>query len=186
MRTALKTNGIQIVPVNPNIALAYPHVIDTTKKNHSLKTLPFPPYYPKATPSAAGVFASLDGMIEFYKLSFGYRPDLISQTTLNLLYTPIITNRDIEKWPINWPYDRSGIKSSYARGWRILQTQQHPEKELIFHGGMIAGAQTFIGHIPDEEIGIIILVNQSSKVPLESGIQFWGNFLKKQKLAAHR
>lgn len=179
LRQALKTNGIQIVPLQPNMSIAYPHTVDTTKKTGSLKALPFPPYYPKATPAAAGVFASLDGMIEFYKLSFGYRPDLISQKTLDLLFDPMMSNRDIEKWSIDWPYDLNQIQSSYGRGWRILEIPQYHDKELLFHAGMIAGAQSFIGHIPHEEIGIIILVNQRSIVPLESGIAFWGNFLQK-------
>lgn len=177
LRLTLKTDGIQIVPINPTMVIAYPHAKDVTHESHPLKPLPFPPYYPKATPAAAGVFASLDGLIEIFKLSFGYRPDLISQETLDFLHTPVIANRDIEKWDIKWPCDKSKIDSYYGLGWRILKSRQYPNKSLIFHGGMIAGAVSFIGFIPSEELGIIILCNQSSRVPLEGGISFWGEFL---------
>lgn len=181
LQLALKTNAIQIVPIPPTLKVAYPHTYkDTPKEKHVLKTLPFPPYYPKAVPAAAGVFASLDGMIEFYKLSFGYRPDLISQKTLDTLYSPIIANRDIEKWSINWPVSRNQIESSYGLGWRILKAKQSPKENLIFHAGMIAGAVSFIGFIPKEEMGIVILVNQRSRVPLENGIGFWGKFLEQE------
>lgn len=182
LQSALKTNAIQIVPIPSTMQVAYPHSKETVNKKEVVKALPFPPYYPKAVPAAAGVFASLDGMIEFYKLSFGYRPDLISQKTLDALYSPIIANRDIEKWSIKWPINRNEIDSTYGLGWRILKAKQSPKENLIFHAGMIAGAVSFIGFIPEEEMGIVILVNQRSRVPLENGIGFWGEFLKQESV----
>ncbi len=170
LRTTLKTEGIQIVPIDSKMAVASPH--------SNGKSLPFPPYYPKAVPAAAGVFASLDGMIEVFKLSFGYKPDLISQDTLDSLHTPIISNRDIHKWNKEWPCERDKIESYYGLGWRILKAQEHPRKDLIFHSGYIAGISTFIGFIPSEEIGIIILLNQRSGLALNNGTNFWGVFLK--------
>jgi beta-lactamase class C len=170
LRTALKTDGFQIVPLDSNMDIAYPH--------SNGKPLPFPPYYPKATPAAAGIFASLDGMIEFFKLSFGYRPDLISQKTLDSLHTPLISNRNIDKWNMNWPCGRDKIESYYGLGWRILKIKEHPGKDLIFHSGYISGINSFIGFIPFEEIGIVILTNQSPGVALQNGINFWDEFLR--------
>ena len=180
LRTSLNTNGIQIIPIDPNMEVAYPHFKNETKKNTPAKILPFPRYYPKTVPAAAGVFASIDGMIEFFKLSFGYRPDLISPKTLSYLQTPIITNHFINRWKkyIGWPYSRNKIKSYYGLGWRILKNDKYPEKDLIFHSGHISGINSFIGFIPAEEIGIIILVNQNSCFPIQSGLGFWGEFLK--------
>lgn len=174
LQIALKTKEIQVVPIDPHMNIAYPHVKEKTK----VKSLPFPPYYPKATPAAAGVFASLDGMIEVFKLSFGYRPDLISQKTLEALFTPLIANRDVDKWNIKWLCDRNKIESYYGLGWRILRIKEHLDKDLIFHGGFISGATPFIGFIPSEEIGVIFLINQHSRTPFESGIELWGEFLK--------
>ena len=174
LQIALKTKEIQVVPIDPHMSVAYPHVKGKTK----IKSLPFPPYYPKATPAAAGVFASLDGMIEVFKLSFGYKPDLISQNTLEALFTPFIANRDVDKWNIKWPCDKNRIESYYGLGWRILRIKERSDKDLIFHGGFISGATPFIGFIPSEEIGVIFLINQHSRMPFESGIELWGEFLR--------
>lgn len=179
LRATLKTEGIQVVPLKPGAQVAYPHAYVKAKnqKTAVLKTLPFPPYYPKAAPAAAGVFASLDGMIELYRLQFGYRSDLISKKTLDRFQTPVIANRDIEKWHINWPCPRNMIESYYGLGWRILKAKKYPEKELIFHPGHIAGTVSFVGFIPAEDIGIIILINENSGNALKKGINFWGRFL---------
>lgn len=180
LRIALNTNGIQIIPIDPNMEVAYPHFKDETKRNVPAKTLPFPRYYPRTVPAAAGVFASIDGMIEFFKLSFGYRPDLISPKTLSYLQTPMITNHYINKWKkyIRWPYNRNKIQSYYGLGWRILKNNQYPEKNLIFHTGHISGINSFIGFMPSEEVGIIILINQNSHFPIQTGLDFWSEFLR--------
>lgn len=176
---ALKTNEIQVVPIKSDMEIAYPHRKSNT--GDYLQSLPFPPFYPKATPAAAGVFASLNGMIEVFKLSFGYRPDLISQKTLDYLHSPIISNRDIDgwvDWGIKWPYKVNEIESYYGLGWRILKAKDCPDKELIFHEGHIAGIVSFIGFIPSEQIGIIILINEKTPVAFQSSIDLWGEFLK--------
>ncbi|AFC73644.1 hypothetical protein [Rickettsia montanensis] len=54
--------------------------------------LPFPPYYPK---TAAGIFASIDGMIEIFTLSFGYKPNLIAKSTLDRMYKIVKSNKDV-------------------------------------------------------------------------------------------
>lgn len=179
LRKILKTNEIQVLPIDPAMKIAYPHT--KSKKNNSLTSLPFPPYYPKTTPAAAGVFASLNGMIELFKLSFGYYPALISQKTLDYLHTPVSANRDIDswgEWGIQWPYRLDEIESYYGLGWRILKVKHCPDKEFIFHGGHIAGIVSFIGFIPAEEIGIIILINEKTNIAFQSSIDLWGEILK--------
>ncbi len=205
LRTALHTDGIQVVPLNPGAEVAYPHFkgkvqvgrklvthIPQKAKQHNknlknkekfapvyaqgTKTLPFPPYYPKAAPAAAGVFASLDGMIELFKLQFGYRPDLISSKTLEQFYQPIVANNDFRKWNVELPHTRQ-IQGYYGLGWRILRSQRHPDKDIIFHGGAISGIRSFVGYIPSEKIGVIILLNQNSGGALKRGLQFWGNYI---------
>lgn len=180
LRHILNTPGVQVLPLDSNDNIAYPHFSGKNKKRVIVrKALPFPPYYPKAAPAAAGVFASLDGMIEIFKLNFGYRPDLISQKTLDAFHTPIIANRDIAKWHAKWPVALRKIESYYGVGWRVLKAKNYPNKDLIFHSGAIAGIRTFIGFIPEKEMGIIILVNQNSDFTHKQGIGFWGEFLKK-------
>ncbi|WP_085784349.1 serine hydrolase domain-containing protein [Candidatus Nucleicultrix amoebiphila] len=173
LQDVLKTKAIQVVPIDPQVEVAHPHL----KEKNTIKPLPLPPYFPKAAPASAGVFASLDGMIEFFKLSFGYKPHLISQETLETLFTPVVSNRDVYKWNLNWPCSREKIESYYGIGWRILKMSEYPGKDLIFHAGFLSGVTPFMGFIPSEEIGIIFLVNQQSRLPFEMGIDFWSAFL---------
>ena len=178
LKKSLKTDEIQILPLNYKAQIAYPHIKVKGKKAHSIKALPMPPYYPKAAPAAAGVFASLNGMIELFKLQFGHRPDLISKQTLDQFYKPVIANRDIENWGIKWPCPLDEIESYYGAGWRILKAKKYPGHDLIFHGGMISGISTFVGYIPLLDLGVIILTNQSSGFATREGIHFWGLFLE--------
>jgi beta-lactamase class C len=178
MRTVLNTQGIQILPITDNMEIAYPHSRKIKDGKEIITPLPFPPYYPKTIPASAGIFASIDGMIEVFKLSFGYRPDLISQKTLDIMYTPLQSSDDHVKWNFDWPVDQKMIESHYALGWRILRLKGQPKKDLIFHPGFINGINSFMGYIPAEEIGIIILANQRSGFPFKSGVRFWGEFLK--------
>jgi beta-lactamase class C len=162
LKKSLNIDTIQMVPVSSKFEFAYPHR-QIKEDDPKLETLPFPPYYPKAVPAAAGMFATLD---------------LISQKTLNLIHSPVIENRDIDKWRFDWPIDIKDVSSYYAIGWRVLKSKDHPGTDFIFHGGGIKGINTFIGFVPSQDIGIIILLNQNSKVASESGIAFWGEFLK--------
>ncbi len=163
LRKTLKTNEIQIMPINSNFKIAYPH--------QKGKALPFPPFYPKAASASAGVFASINGMIEIYKLSFGYRSDLISQKTLDYIHAPRLANDDIKRWNKNGELD--GIDSYYGIGWRILKNKKYPNDDLIFHSGYIAGVTSFIGFIPSKDIGMIILYNQFPSPALKNGLSFW-------------
>ncbi|MGV2432580.1 MAG UNVERIFIED_CONTAM: serine hydrolase [Rickettsiaceae bacterium] len=136
--------------------------------------LPFPEYYPKTVPAAAGIFASIDGMIELYKFLFFYRPDLISNEILEIFYTPYI-KADISHWKL--PYEKE-IESYYGLGWRIFKSKTYKDKNLIFHSGVIGGINSFIGFIPSEEIGIIILTNQEGPAASIRGLDFWQEFWK--------
>ena len=179
LKRALNTEGIQLLPLTGNLPVAHPHTSVKNKKtgSYALKSLPAPPYYPKTVPASAGIFASLDAMIEIFKLQFGYRPDLISQKTLNVFQTPYIANNDIRKWNIDFPHTRKSLETYYGLGWRVLKSKEHPDKDLIFHGGYIKGISSFIGFIPSEDIGVIILINQDSGRAPRKGIHLWGNFL---------
>lgn len=177
LQIVLKTQEIQIVPLKTSNDIAYPHVKDRTKADFIAKSLPFPPYYPKIVPAAAGVFASLNGMIELYKLSFGYRPDLISQKMIDLMHAPIISTNDPQRWHTILPYKEDKIESYYGLGWRIFRSKDHPGKDLIFHAGCIRGIVSFIGSIPSEEIGIIVLINQDKSSAFKTGLDFWAAVL---------
>lgn len=170
LSAAINTQGIKLLPLKPNENIAYQH-----SKN---QLLPFPSLYQKNVPSAAGVFASLNGIVEFYKLSFGYRPDLISQKTLDQIYKPIMLNDDLRKWNINFPFEASKIKSYYGLGWRILKVDDNLTADLIFHSGYIHGVKTFIGYIPYKKVGIIIMSSDQRALPVTRAMIFWEKVVK--------
>lgn len=170
LNTVLKTQNIKLLPIESEEDIAYPH-----SKKH---TLPFPSSYQKTVPASAGVLASLDDMIEFFKLSFGYRPDLISQATLDKLFKPRKFNTDVFLWNVKFPFPEKKIDSYYGLGWRILKVNGDPNADLIFHSGYIDGARAFIGFIPSQETGLIILSNDNDATsPMQNGINFWGAVL---------
>lgn len=167
----LKTQEITLLPIKPAENIAHPH----SKK----RILKFPSSYQKVVPASAGVFASINGMIEFFKLSFGYRPDLISSITLNRIMKPIQSNQDVFQWHLNFPFEEDKINSYYGLGWRIFKVEGNSSADLIFHSGYIKGARAFIGFVPSQEIGIIILSNDdTARFPLQSGMDFWGAVLQ--------
>ncbi|NRA73424.1 MAG: beta-lactamase family protein [Rickettsiales bacterium] len=181
-RTKLHTDGIQIMPIDSLVNIAYPHAKKTINGKLYFASLTFPQYYPKTVPASAGVFASLDGMIEFAKLSFGYRSDLISKKTLDSIFMPISLNEDIYKWNIKLPCNKNNIKSYYAMGWRVLKIKGHSSKTLIFHSGYISGTRAFIGFIPSKEVAIIILGNQDARFPAEYGLSIWEKLVNLHKV----
>jgi len=170
-------NDFAIFPLISGVNIAYPHMKTIINGKEKTKVLPLPEYYPKVVPPAAGIFASLNGMIKFFRLSFGYKPDLISNSTLNAIQTPVIVANDIFTWSFNWPINLKYINSYYAMGWRVLRLKDKPNKELIFHGGYINGYRAYIGYIPNEKIGFIMLVNESTEIPVEDGIKLWSIYL---------
>jgi beta-lactamase class C len=168
LRKLLGIEGLQVVPLDPSFEVAYPH----RKK----RTLRFPAAYPKVVPSAGGVFASLDAMIEILKVQSGHRPDLLSPDIIQQMTTPQITTEDIKEWGLEWPYPCENLETYSALGWRILRLKTHPEKAMVSHSGCLAGISTFVGFIPSQDVGIIILINEETKLALQTGIDFWAAF----------
>lgn len=110
-------------------------------------------------------------MIEVYKLLFGYRPDLISRSILDKVYASKLTNSDTQKF--RPPYPLGDIESYYGLGMRTWKIKGCLNKDLIFHSGYIDGVTTFIGFIPSEEVGIVILVNNRTDFAVGSGFDLW-------------
>lgn len=181
LNNSLQTKEIRLQVNKTNEDLAYPHLKQNVKGKILFKQLPYPPYYPKTVPASAGVFASLNGMVEFYKLAFGYKPNILSPRIAKSMFTPVIANNDAKKWNVQWPTKKENIESSYALGWRVLNIKTNPDNTLVYHPGFINGITSFIGFIPSKEVGIIILTNQGSKFASKNGIAFWSHIISSQK-----
>lgn len=172
----LATDGILLAPVPATVAVSHPHAIG---QDGAKIALPLAPYYPYASPAAAGIYASLDGLIELYRLRFGYRPDLLSKETLDRFNSPVTRAQDFKKWNKHWPVSKRQIRSYYGLGCRILRSVQHPGFDLVYHTGFLNGVGAFMGCVPATGFGIIIVLNQQSRFTFEKGLDFWGLFLKK-------
>ncbi|MFN7709554.1 MAG: serine hydrolase domain-containing protein [Holosporales bacterium] len=174
----LKTPHIQVLPLVSGADVAYPHALRPQNKKKIRQPLSLESFYTKNVAASAGIFASLDAMIEFYRLSFGYRPDLISRKTLAELYTPVQASDDIFKWYAKWPYEPKVIQAGYGLGWRVLSLKKEPNQQFIFHSGYINGINSFIGSIPSAELGIVIIVNEGSAFASRTGLDLWREVLK--------
>lgn len=68
-------------------------------------------------------------MGQWLLLLTGNRPDLISDSTLDEIFTPVsrIPNKRFSR---HW----DGVNESfYAMGWRVLE---HEDQTIVYHGGM--------------------------------------------------
>jgi hypothetical protein len=54
-----------------------------------------------------------------------------------------------------------------------LKNDRNHSKRLVFHSGKLRGINSFIGFLPHYNIGIIILANESTRIPFSYGIDFW-------------
>lgn len=148
------------------------HPYDSTKHR-----FPFPSLYQQNVVGAAGLFSSLNGVIEFMQVAMGNRPKVLSRSALDSLYRPRIRANDVFKWSI-LPFDSSRIDSFYSLGWRILTLDKQADSTFIFHSGFINGARTCIGFVPAYKVGFILLISQTSKLSTRSGLQFWKTVLE--------
>ena len=150
--------------------LAYLHSKEKAK-------LAFPSKYQKTVPASAGVFASLNGMIEFLHIVLGNRPNILSRRTLDKMFEPVTKAGDVFYWKI-LPFRDNEVQSQYCLGWRKLTVKTINKSTLIFHSGYINGATAFVGIIPEHKVGIVILANQSSRFPLKNGLKLWKNIIE--------
>jgi beta-lactamase class C len=165
--------------VPEHVHIASPH---SKHDKSGLKMLRrIPANYPQCVCSSAGVFASLQGMIQFLKLHLGYYSHILSSQDLAPFHQPQVAAPEIfSLWSIKWPFKPQSMKSSYGLGWRILDMVGDPtfEKRLVFHGGYLKGIGSFIGFLPSYDLGIVILGNQDSSWALQSGLDFWAEIIK--------
>ena len=98
---------------------------------------------------AAGVNASANDMAEWLRLLMGNRPDIISQSTLDKVFTPYINMHPKEKTLRRWrPFDHA----YYALGWRVLEKAG---RRIIYHGGYVNNYRAEIAFDPNEKIGVV-------------------------------
>ena len=111
-------------------------------------------YY--AVPPSAGVNASILDMARWLRAMMGGEPDIISQKIIKQVTTPAIKTPQ-EKRKYRWRDQLS--EAHYGLGWRIYD---YAGSKIVYHGGWVEGYRAEIGFIPDEQIGIAVLMNCES------------------------
>lgn len=125
--------------------------------------------------AAGGVNASIADMGEWLKLLLGHRPDIVTNTALDKVFSPVVkTDKERRIFP-RW-LDRDA--ASYAMGWRVLQDGADT---IIYHGGYVNGFKGEIAFNRRDDIGICVLFNahsELSRVCVPAFFERWGNYKK--------
>jgi beta-lactamase class C len=107
-------------------------------------------------PSAGGINASISDMANYMIALTGHRPEVISQTTLDMIFEPQIRTNIRWKYFSRW---KDYKKSHYGLGWRIVE---NGDDKIAYHGGYVNGYRSQLAINTDENIGICILTNSPS------------------------
>jgi beta-lactamase class C len=133
-------------------------------------------YYNSA--AAGGVNACADDMGKWLTLLLGNRPDILKQTTLDSIFSPIIATNNENHYFAAWPGQKEAF---YARGWRVLHNNT---ETYICHGGYVNGYRAEIALNPAEGIGICILFNAATGFTHEAVPAFFTRY-EKYRSAIH-
>lgn len=137
---------------NPNRAL--PH-FQTRRSGWQTGTISKEYYNSKA---AGGVNASIADMGQWLKVLLGHRPDIVSNTTLDKVFSPVIkTDKERRIFP-RW---LSRDAASYALGWRVLNDGADT---IIYHGGYVNGYKSEIAFNRRDGIGVCMLFNAHTEL----------------------
>ncbi len=102
---------------------------------------------------AGGINASISDMGNWIIALLGNRNDIISDKTLDDIYTPQVKARSKNR---NYGRMNRLNDSYYATGWRVLH---FPDDTLVYHGGYVNGYRSEVAINRKEHIGICILAN---------------------------
>ncbi|MBI2707099.1 MAG: beta-lactamase family protein [Proteobacteria bacterium] len=125
--------------------------------------------YHEAVCASAGINSTIMDMAKFLQLQMGGNPEFLTSQELADFHAPLIVAPDA----INWFPE--AIQSYYGQGWRIIDC---PHGRLVFHGGWVKGFRNFIGFIPDQNLGIVILHNAESNFSFKTALMFFNEWAK--------
>lgn len=123
-------------------------------------------YY--AVAPAGGINSSIRDMAVFLKAQLGGYPEVLNHRILSRIQTPyVLTNTALSPYA-GPPYLIKNPR--YALGWRVVDFAHH---KLVFHGGWLKGFTNFIGFMPDQQIGIVILHNGESNFSSKTAVKLF-------------
>ncbi len=123
---------------------------------------------------AAGVNASIDDMGKWLAALLGFMPKKLDTAVINLIttpqvYTPLKRNYTRYWDPIEARY--------YSFGWRIFD---YKEKRILYHGGYVRGYRAEIAFCPEENTGIVFLLNSPNRLASQVVPAFFNMYLETQ------
>ncbi|MDN5215870.1 serine hydrolase domain-containing protein [Fulvivirgaceae bacterium BMA12] len=126
---------------------------------------------------AAGVNASISDMANWLNTMMGNTPDIVSVSTLDKLFTPIIETprrRYLRHWP-------ALKKAYYGLGWRVFKYGDH---KIIYHGGYVNDYRAEIGFDIIEQVGIVVLTNAPCPLANQGISTFFKSYFEQQAQAS--
>ena len=95
-------------------------------------------------------------MGKWVQAQLGGKPEILSSEMLGNLSKPRVKTRR-ELYRKQWKQLLSD--AHYGLGWRIYQLGN---QQLIYHGGWVAGFRADVAFSPQQNIGIVVLLNAES------------------------
>lgn len=114
---------------------------------------------------AGGINSTARDMANFLRAQLGGFPQVLSAQALKRMQMPSIPTKGMlggAGHRIKHPH--------YGLGWRTVEFSGEP---LIFHGGWLRGFTNFIGFLPEQQLGIVILHNGDSKFSSKTAVKFF-------------
>ena len=119
---------------------------------------------------AGGINASISDMASYLQLILGNRPDMISESTLDKIFEPLVNTRNKRKYFRRWSMVEEAY---YGLGHRIVTTN---DDILVYHGGYVNGYKSEISINRKDKIGICVLTNAPSSLSGISVPSFWEQY----------
>lgn len=115
---------------------------------------------------AGGINSSVRDMATFLNAQMGAYPQFLNQHALFRMQTPYINTK-------NGGSSSQAVRLKdprYGLGWRIID---YADNTLVYHGGWVKGFTNYIGFMPDQKLGIVILHNGDTKFSSRTGMKFF-------------
>ncbi|WP_238987260.1 serine hydrolase domain-containing protein [Confluentibacter flavum] len=139
--------------------VAIPH----SKSRYKFKTLKLTDKYYNAV-AAGGINASALDMAKWMRFLLGHNPEIMDKSAFEDAFNPFIEVKGHSKYYQKW----SGhLASYYGYGWRIhkyLEDTSGQEKTMWHHGGSVNSYRNEIAILPEDDLGICVLLNSNSKL----------------------
>ena len=119
-------------------------------------------------PAAGGVNGSIRDLALYARAQMGLVPEVLSAGALEMLQTPRIYTAG-EQRRMSSRYRGTVRDARYGLGWRIYKYGVAGDR-VIGHRGAVEGYRSFILFDPENDTGVVMLWNSSSRLP--NGIGF--------------